>query len=1585
MTDAYDGIGHSTGERLVKRLATLSAARRVLVAECLKGAPPRMAGPRGVRREEGRVASPLSFAQERLWFLENLAPGSAAHNVAGAVRLTGPLDVDALFWSLRQLTMRHDILRTVVPSVEGRPMQVICSGAGPVPRTRDLCRLQRPERERAIARLIAEEAGQPFNLGLGPLWRATLFTLGSDEHVLAVTLHHIIADAWSVRILVDELLRFYGARTTGSEAALDELPFQYADYAVWQRTRVAEGAMRDGLEFWKRHLGTKRSPWECPVDHPRLGVPSFRASVETRTLSPALAGRLAALSVQAKATPFMVFLATFNVVLSRWGESRDICVLTPVANRVDPGVEHCAGFFVNVLPLRTYVDPDATFAELIENVRRCTLHAYANQHVPFEQLLTALGVKRRIDHAPLSTVAFTLEAERAESWQIGPLAVELEEIQRHTVETDLLLVVCQGQGGITARAEYRCELFEPETIGRLLDEYEGALRWLLYHPERRLSELRGEGGRRVARKTASEQTVAREAEPQISGSVTERFEAHVRNAPEKTAVASASAGRLSYAELHAEATRFAAALRCRGARVETLVAVLGRRSPEYVATILGVLDAGSAFLPIDPELPAKRIEQILRQSGAELLVVDEASVSLVPQFSTNACGRPDVLMPRDVPRQAAPCSEGVKNGSRDLAYVVFTSGSTGVPKGAMIEHGGMLNHLRAKISLLGLTAGDRIAQTASQSFDISIWQWCAPLLVGATVEILDDDDVRDPQRLATQLESRAVSIVEIVPSMLRLLLDEVEAAGPSRPHFGALRTLVVTGEPLAPALCRRWLHLYPRVPLINAYGPTECADDVTHFEVRVPPPPAQLRVPIGQAIENVRLYIDDGTLVPAAPGCAGELCVAGAAVGRGYVNDPERTDGAFARDPLSDDPTARMYRTGDLVQVLADGNLDVLGRRDQQVKVAGCRVEPSEIEATLKCIPEVRDAAVVAEDGEDGLVRLSAYVVPARTEAPSVRELKQFLAERLPERMVPSRFVEVEALPLTANMKLDRAALTESGAGRPSAGDREKPRRRSRVEELLAEIWQEVLGLKAIGVDENFFELGGDSILSIRVSAKARRVGLGVAAKDIFEHPTIARLAKAARWQRRGTAEQDLIVGPVALTPPQRGFFEQSPLSPDLYAMSTLLEVRPELDPLLLMAAVERLVLHHDALRLRFRRCGDQWRQEHASPGGVVAVRCVNFRGSGKRALGRAVRAVDAELRRSLSLSAGPLVALAKIEGGRRHESVLSMVAHHLVCDTVSAHILLEDLDTAYAQLALGLQVSLPPKTTSFRDWSNHLIAYARSAECLAEIPYWLGQVATGACGLPVDRQDGANGDGLLRTTSVWLEADATAALIHVAALRQQTTARDLLLGAFLHAIAPWLGARSLVLHLEGHARVQLCPGVDLSRTVGWFATGYPVKLDASAARSTREAVEHVGHVLRGVPRDGLGFGVLRHLSRDPRVAPLQSAPVPEVRFNYIGVVDPGCGRSRLFKRVRTPVSARTVVFAKCAHVLEITLVVIDGRLHVTAEYSKSRLRRTTIERVLAAFIASLRRVASAGGHLVHAADDRVSGDAEARASWVHG
>ena len=556
----------------------------------------------------------------------------------------------------------------------------------------------------------------------------------------------------------------------------------------------------------------------------------------------------------------------------------------------------------------------------------------------------------------------------------------------------------------------------------------------------------------------------------------------------------------------------------------------------------------------------------------------------------------------------------------------------------------------------------------------------------------------------------------------------------------------------------------------------------------------------------------------------------------------------------------------------------------------------------------------------------------------------------------------MDALPLTTNMKVDRGALPAAGAGRTGTGDAGEVRPYSEAEALLARIWEEVLGVEGIGPEENFFDLGGDSVLSIQVCARARRRGLHLTAREIFEHATISRLAAVARWESHRGGEQDLVVGPVPLTPTQRCFFEQGPTNPALYAMSLVLEVERALDPALLSAAVERLIIHHDALRLRFTRSGGEWEQKSALPEGGVPVRRVDLRNVKGAALSEAVTAVDAELRQSLNLSRGPLVSVASIECGRRRKSLVSVVAHHLVCDTVSAHILLDDLEATYRQLALGKPLILPPKTASFREWSEQLTGYAQSPECRAGIPYWLGQLEDTSCGLPVDLPGGANRDDLVRTACARVGANETEALVHGAtgATRSRhATAKELLLGAFIHAIALWHGTRSLAIYIESHAREELCPGLDVSRTVGWFACGYPVKFDVSAERPVRDTVDNVRHVLSNVPGNGLGYGALRYLTGDQQAAELRACPIPEVKFNYLGIVGFGHRRPRMFIRPRVPNTRQAVVFPERRHPLEVTAFVMDGCLHVTVAYSEGIHHPATIHRLLSRFVASLRLLAS--------------------------
>jgi amino acid adenylation domain-containing protein len=1082
---------------------------------------------------------PLSFTQQRLWFLDQLQPGSFAYNIPTLVRLSGRLDLPALERSLNAVIRRHEALRTAFLTSEGRPRQVILPGAALSLPLIDLRTLPLAQRQAEALRQVGVAARQPFDLSHAPLLRAMVLQLDEQEYLLFLMMHHIVSDGWSIGVLIQELATLYTAclsQQPNAEQALPPLPIQYVDYTIWQQEWLGQrspgGIFERQMSYWKRQLADLPT-LDLPTDYPRPAVQSYTGGSFRFLIPPSLSAALAALSERKGVTLFMTLLTAFQTLLARYSGQTDIVVGTPIANRRHAELERLIGFFVNTLVLRSDLGGNPSFDEALERVREVCLGAYAHQDLPFDLLVDEIQPARDLSRVPLFQVLFVLQNAPLPALQLPNLSLQAVEIDSGASKFDLTLFLDETPRGINGLVEYASDLFEAATIARLVGHFQNILQALASDSTQRIAD--------VALLTQAEQRQllhdwnTTEVAFPLDRCLHQLFEEQAARTPDATAVVFEQA-RLSYAELNRRANQLARVLVRHGVGPDVLVALYAERSSSFLIAILAVFKAGGAYLPLDPRLPASWLGQVLSQSQPLVALVgtpllDSFAQALEP---LDAQRRPAVLSLDELLRDDAPAADlPARATPRNLAYVIYTSGSTGQPKGAMVEHRGMLNHALAKVADLRLSAQDRVAQTASQSFDISVWQFLSALLVGGQVQVVPDAITHDPMQLLTLVEQQTITILEVVPSLLRAMLDEL--ARSDRRHFrlSALRWLLLTGEALPPDVCRTWLAWYPAIPLLNAYGPTECSDDVTHHPILEPPPAEVVHLPIGRPIANTRLYILDGRGQIVPLGVPGQLWVGGVGVGRGYLNDPARTAAAFGPDPFGAEPGARLYQTGDRARFLADGTIEFLGRLDHQVKVRGYRIELGEITAALNEHPAVRESVVVAHEDRAGHKRLIAYVVgeqrtknQEQTEEPGTREeenkeleasgflvgsseLRAFLKERLPEYMVPANFVILDALPLTANGKLDRKALPLPDTSRPEL-ESLFVAPRTPQEQTLAGIWMQVLHLDQVGVYDNFFELGGDSIRSIQIIAKANQAGLRLTPQDLFQHQTIAELAAVA-------------------------------------------------------------------------------------------------------------------------------------------------------------------------------------------------------------------------------------------------------------------------------------------------------------------------------------------------------------------------------------------------------------------------------------------------------------------------------------------
>ncbi|WP_164003036.1 non-ribosomal peptide synthetase, partial [Pyxidicoccus caerfyrddinensis] len=1492
-----------------------------------------------LRPVERTGAPPLSFAQQRLWFLDQLIPDSTLYNMPAPLRLEGTLDTAALERSLSELVRRHEVLRTSFPEEAGQPLQVIAPPA-PLPLERvDLSALPADEREAEARRLIEAECRKPFSLAQGPLLRALLLKLDAQQHMLLLNLHHIVSDGWSMGVLVREVAALYEAFSQGQPSPLPELPVQYADFAAWQRQWLQGETLEAQFSYWRQHLAGAPQVLELPTDRPRPATPSYRGATLSRLMPKELAQALSALCQREGVTSFMALLAGFQSLLSRYSGQTDIVIGTDIAGRTHADTEGLIGFFVNQLVMRGDLSGDPTFRELLRRTRKATLGAYAHQDVPFEELVRVLNPERSLAHAPLFQVKLALQNAPTSELKLPGLAFRSVEGNTGAAKLDLSVFINETPEGLACLCDYSTDLFDAQSMARLLEHLQVLLEAAVAHPDTRLSSL-------PLLTEAEHQRVLIEwndtrAPLAVDTCIHHLFEAQVQRTPDAPALGFEGQW-LTYRELDARANQLAHHLRSLGVGPEVRVGLCAERSLELVVSLFAILKAGGAYVPLDPSYPRERLAWMLEDSRPAVVLSQPALLTRLPEMQGAV-----VVSLGDEALRGLPTHAPSPLATPDsLAYVIFTSGSTGRPKGAMNAHRGVVNRLLWIQHAQPLSAQDVVLQKTPYSFDVSVWEFFWPLICGARLVLARPGGHQEPDYLARLISEQRVTTTHFVPSMLQHFLEQ-----PGLERCTSLQRVVCSGEALSHELAQRCLQRLPSAQLHNLYGPTEAAVEVTAFHCL--PQDGRHSIPIGRPIANTSIRLLDSHLRPVPTGVPGELFIGGIQVGRGYLARPELTAERFIPDPFSDTPGARLYRTGDKARWLADGNIEYLGRLDFQVKVRGLRIELGEIEATLEKHPQVRQAVVVVRDGS----RLVAYVVPPRGEqSPSTADVRDFLRQKLPEYMVPSAFVALEALPLTSSGKVDRKALPASDSAPATTVEYVAPR--NATEQLLCDIWAQVLGRKQVGIHDNFFELGGDSIISLQVVARARRAGLVLATRQLFQHQTVAQLALVAKSSSEARSEQGPVTGPVTLTPVQRQLLAHDAAHAHHFNQSVLLASREPLDASRLEKALAHVVAHHDALRLRFRQDEGAWSQENVGPDEApFHLLQVDLSATPASEQPAALEAEASRFQAGFALAQPPLLLAALFHLGRGQQRLL-LVAHHLVIDGVSWRVLLEDLESAYQQLQQGPHASLPAKTTSFQSWARHLQAHAHSEALLAEAPLWLDEARTQVAPLPTDAS-GPNTHASERSASIALDAEETKLLLQEVPSAWRAHINDVLLTALARALSEWTGQSGVLVSLEGHGREELFNDVDVSRTVGWFTSFTPVLLPVPPSGSAGECLRSVRDSLRRLPHHGIGFGLLKWLGPTDIAQRLQAMPMPQVAFNYLGQLDATADSSRLFSPASESPGAMLSPSGTRLHALEINGSVFQGRLRFSFGYSANLHHAATIESVAGRFLHHLRALIS--------------------------
>ncbi|HIQ21351.1 MAG TPA: amino acid adenylation domain-containing protein, partial [Planctomycetes bacterium] len=1388
---------------------------------------------------------------------------------------------------------------------------------------------------------------QPFDLRRPPLLRALLVRLDDTRYRLILVLHHIVCDGWSMGILRHEVTALYDAWRQGRSAQLPELEYQYADYARWQREWLDDARLERLAGYWRQALGPSVPTLCLPTDRPRPPVAKYRGQSIRGTLPAALSASLASFARDENATLFMVLLAAFEVLLARYSGQSEFAVGSPVANRPLPELERLIGFFANSLVFRCNLGGDPTFRELLDRVRGVTLGAFAHQEMPFGKLVDLVGPQRDLNRSPLFQAMFVLQNTPPVQSEAGGLRiVDVDLGVAQGAAFDVTLNVNQSPEGLELLLVYNTELFEEASAQRMLDCYETLLGGILTGPDQPVWKLPLVSA--AQRRELERLNQTPRACPEALG-VHQLFERQAARTPDAAAVISAGTT-ITYRELDQRANRLAHHLRRLGAGPGTLVGLCFDRSPELIVSLLGILKAGAAYVPLDPDYPQARLAYMVRDAGVDLLVTHNGLDDPLPTDGIRV-----IRVERDrasIDAQPAVAPE-VKLSPDELAYVIYTSGSTGEPKGVEVPHRGLVNHALDFARRCQLGRGDRVLQYLSPSFDASAEEIYPTLASGAAVVLHPAPGELGTEELLEFTRRQAVNVLHVPAPVWSGITDRVAEDPPLADH---LKVVVTGGETLPVPTLRRWVELVGhRVRFLYCYGVTEATITTTIYEPpRCLPPGDQGRVPIGRPIANHRVYVLDDHLQPVPVGVCGELFIGGVGVARGYRNRPELTAEKFVTDPFSDRPGARLYRAGDRARWLPDGNLEFHGRLDCQVKVRGYRVEPGEIEAALCQHEGVRDAVVVARRDQPTRTRLVAYVVPAGGEAVSPKRLRAFLADRLPEHMLPALFVPIRRVPLTPGGKIDRHALPAPDSDRP-AGAPPYVAPRTPVQRQLAEIWSALLDVEPVGIHDNFFELGGDSILSLQMVSRATAAGLRLTPKQLFLHQTIAELAEVAGRGPRVQAEQGPISGRVPLLPIQRQWLAGDPPDPHHFNQAVLLELETDVEPEHLVQAMGALVQHHDALRSRFVRSQAGWEQIIAAEEESQLVEIRDLRPLEETQQRDVLRQTAERMQAGLDLARGPLLRCGLFLRGPERPAWLLVVIHHLVVDAVSWRILLEDLQQALAALAAGEPVVLPPKTTSVRCWAEKLTQYAKSDEVAEELDFWLAGQHEDRPPLPRDFQ-GENLCGTSDTVRWRLGAAETRLLLGDAPQAYRTQISDLLLTALAMAITRWTGGDRLHVDLEGHGREPLFEEVDLSRTVGWFTTLFPLRLVLPPDGGMGGLIKGIKEQLRRVPRNGIGYGLLRWLRGHSEIEErLARGPQAEISFNYLGQFDQLADAGALISASDEPVGPTESPRARRRYVLDVIARVQDGRLQVDWVYSQALHRRETIERLAGWFGDALR------------------------------
>lgn len=1474
---------------------------------------------------------PLSFSQERLWFTDQLQ-GSTNYHMPMVLRVTGQLDIDLLTNVVKRILTRHESLRTVFKEKNGVGYQSIQEADD---FAIDVLPFNKGEQKADIENRITAAIKKPFDLSNDYMIRLAVMPINQQEQMLVVVMHHIASDGWSMPVFVKEVLALYRAALNNETITLPNLPIQYVDYALWQRDYLSDELIERKLTYWKDNL-SDLEPLELPTDFTRPAVQSTEGSRFEFQINTETTQALKEFSQAKGYTLFMTLLSIYKVLLYRWSGQKDICVGIPVANRKQREIEGLIGFFVNSLPIRTMLNGTDKFDDLLENIKTTTSNAFDNQELPLEKIVDSLVGVRERSRSPLFQVMFNFENEQEVSEvDLGTVKFTPLEPRVTTSKFDIVFNVREKDGALVVGVEYCTALFKEESI-----------RWMSSHFNELATAIVQDSNEQIG----SYSMLTNEEEVQLletfnnteasypkNKTIVDLFETQVKETPDKIAVVFEEKT-FTYAELNKKSNQLAHYLINQGVTNETFVAICLDRSLEMIVGLLGILKAGGVYVPIDPEYPQDRIDYMVNDSQTDFIICTKPYVDLFDQ-SKNIIAIDedwDTIISLPVSNPA------IDIDPNNLMYIIYTSGSTGKPKGVLIEHLNVVRLFKTEKQLFDFNSDDVWTFFHSFCFDFSVWEMYGALLFGGKLVIVSKSTAKDSTAFCNVLEKEGVTVLNQTPSAFYVLQDTFL----SEKRNASLRYIIFGGSALQPNYLREWKSNFPNCKLINMYGITETTVHVTYKEIEEEEIENGISN-IGKAIPTLKCYILDENKSLQPIGVTGEIYVEGAGLARGYLNRETLTKERFIANPI--DPTkGPLYKTGDLARWLHNGDLEYQGRIDDQVKIRGYRIELGEIEHVLSTMDNVLQCVVLAQSDGTGNKQLVAYVVPEGNF--DTKSTRVSLEDKLPSYMIPQFFVELERFPLTVNGKVNKKKLPKPDLTKLVENDYVAAQ--TRVQKDLAVVWSEILGLEKIGIHDNFFEVGGDSIKAIQLVSRAKQSGLYFKVKDIFSYQTIAKISEHLQQSKEILVEEGELKGGLGLLPIQHLFFESNYSNFNHFNQSVLLEIDKTVSSETLLKAINLLSQQHDALRLTYHVIDGQAPiQYYGDSQAILEQAFVKNQGD--------ITKVCTKTQSNLDITTGEVVKFVLINTPKEQENNrFFIVAHHLVIDGVSWRIMLEDLQEIVLNLEKNKEPVLKSKTTSYRQWQEKLEAYSNSETLQSETNYW-SDVLRSSQSIKQDKAYIGNtsyGETAFYTNA--LNHEDTRSLLKEIHHAYGTKINDVLLSALAMTLCKWLDKKEVVIGLEGHGREELFDDVDLSNTIGWFTSIYPVRLSLTdQSMELSSLLMNTKEMLRNVPNKGIGYGILRYLLNTQENEETINTRFDEIVFNYLGSFDTTLPEGTLFGFASEEKGPDVALTNINPNKIAINSLITKGELVLTWSYDTNRFDDATISLLADEYVENLKRI----------------------------